>query len=123
MPLSEADTRAKLIDPKLYLKGWTKEHIKREEMAGTILIINSKGKRRRGTTDYTLRIKVNTDSQPVAVAIIEAKKDTSKPDDGLEQAKLYGAAKQFNVQFVFSTNGHQFVEFNRVTQKLPKRNH
>ncbi len=117
MPLSEADTRAKLIDPKLYLRGWTEEHIKREETAGTIFVINGKGKRRKGTTDYTLRIKVNTDSQPVAVAIIEAKKDTCKADDGLEQAKLYGAAKRFNVQFVYSTNGHQFVEFNRVTQK------
>lgn len=117
MALSEADTRAKLIDPKLYQKGWTEEHIKREETAGTIYIVGDKGKRRRGTTDYTLRIKVNADSQPVAVAIIEAKKDTAKPDDGLEQAKLYGAAKRLNVQFVFSTNGHQFVEFNRVTQK------
>lgn len=117
MALSEADTRAKLIEPKLYQKGWTEEHIKREESAGTIIVINGKGKRRKGRTDYTLRIKINADSQPVAVAIIEAKKDTSKPDDGLEQAKLYGAAKRLNVQFVFSTNGHQFVEFNRVTQK------
>ena len=116
MPLSEADTRAKLIDPKLYQKGWTEEHIKREETAGTILVIGGKGKRRKGTTDYTLRIKVSADSQPVAVAVIEAKKDTAKPDDGLEQAKLYGAAKRLNVQFVFSTNGHQFVEFNRITQ-------
>jgi type I restriction enzyme R subunit len=117
MSLSEADTRAKLIEPKLYKKGWTEDHIKREESAGTIIVINGKGKRRKGRTDYTLRIKVNADSQPVAVAIIEAKKDTCKPDDGLEQAKLYGAAKRLNVQFVFSTNGHQFVEFNRVTQK------
>jgi type I restriction enzyme, R subunit len=117
MALSEADTRAKLIDPKLYQKGWTEEHIKREETAGTILVIDGKGRRRRGTTDYTLRIKVSADAQPVAVAIIEAKKDTAKPDDGLEQAKLYGAAKRLNVQFVYSTNGHQFVEFNRVTQK------
>ncbi len=117
MSLSEADTRSKLIDPKLYQKGWTEEHIKREETAGTIFILNGKGKRRRGIIDYTLRIKVDADSQPVAVAIIEAKKDTCAPDDGLEQAKLYGAAKRFNVQFVYSTNGHQFVEFNRITQK------
>jgi len=45
MALSEADTRAKLIDPKLCQKGWTKEHIKREETAGTILVINGKDKR------------------------------------------------------------------------------
>lgn len=117
MALSEADTRSKLIDPKLYKRGWTEDHIKREETAGAIFVINGKGKQRRGTTDYTLRIKVSEDSQPVAVAVIEAKKDTARPDDGLEQAKLYGAAKRLNVQFVYSTNGHQFVEFNRVTQK------
>jgi type I restriction enzyme R subunit len=75
MPLSESDTRSKLIDPKLYQRGWTEEHIKREETAGTILILNGKGKQRKGTTDYTLRIKVDAESQPVAVAIIEAKKD------------------------------------------------
>ena len=73
MPLSEADTRSKLIDPQLYKRGWTEEHIKREETAGTIFILNGKGKQRRGTSDYTLRIKVDADSQPVAVAIIEAK--------------------------------------------------
>jgi type I restriction enzyme R subunit len=116
MPLSEADTRAKLIDPKLYQRGWTEEHIKREENAGTIFIIGGKGKQKKGKTDYTLRIKIDADSQPVAVAIIEAKKDTCAPDEGLEQVKLYGAAKRFNVQFVYSTNGHQFVEFNRITQ-------
>jgi type I restriction enzyme R subunit len=117
MALSEADTRAKLIDPKLFKRGWTEEHIKREETAGTIFIVNGKGKRRRGIIDYTLRLKISNDTQPVAVALIEAKKDTCAPDDGLEQAKLYGAAKRLNVQFVYSTNGHQFVEFNRVTQK------
>ena len=117
MALSEADTRAKLIDPKLFKRGWTEEHIKREETAGTIFIVNGKGKRRRGIIDYTLRLKISNDTQPVAVALIEAKKDTCPPDEGLEQAKLYGAAKRLNVQFVYSTNGHQFVEFNRITQK------
>lgn len=116
MSLSEADTRSKLIDPKLYKRGWTEEHIRREETAGTIIIVGAKGKRRKGTTDYTLRIKTGADSQPVAVAVIEAKADKYAPDEGLEQAKLYGAAKRLNVQFVFSTNGHQFVEFNRKTQ-------
>lgn len=116
MSLSEADTRAKLIDPKLYKCGWTEEHIKREETAGTIIIVGAKGKQRKGTTDYTLRIKIDSDSQPVAVAVIEAKAEKHAPDEGLEQAKLYGAAKRLNVRFVYSTNGHQFVEFNRKTQ-------
>ena len=75
MSLSESDTRSKLIDPKLYKRGWTEAHIRREETAGTIIIAGAKGKRRRGTTDYVLRIKVDPDSQPVAVAVIEAKAD------------------------------------------------
>ncbi len=116
MALSESDTRSKLIDPKLFKRGWNEDHIKREENAGTIYVINGKGKKKKGTTDYTLRIKIAADAQPVAVAIIEAKKESLKPDDGLEQAKLYGSSKRLNVQFVYSTNGHLFVEFNRATQ-------
>jgi type I site-specific restriction endonuclease len=46
MSLSESDTRSKLIDPKLYKRGWTEEHIRREETAGTIIIAGAKGKRR-----------------------------------------------------------------------------
>jgi type I restriction enzyme R subunit len=34
---------------------------------------------------------------------------------GLEQGKLYAACKRLNVGFVFSSNGHLFVEFNRFT--------
>lgn len=116
MSYSEADTRSNLIDPKLYKRGWTEDHIKREESAGTIFVINGKGKQKKGKTDYTLRLKVSADTQPVAVAIIEAKAEKHAPTDGLEQAKLYGAAKRLNVQFVYATNGHLFVEFNRKTQ-------
>jgi len=36
MPLSESDTRAKLIDLAIHLRGWTKGLIRREETAGTI---------------------------------------------------------------------------------------
>ena len=39
MALNEADTRAKLIDPALYSRGWTENLIKREETAGAIEII------------------------------------------------------------------------------------
>lgn len=34
MGLSEADTRAKLIDPALHARGWTEDLIRREETAG-----------------------------------------------------------------------------------------
>lgn len=118
MPLNEADTRAKLIDPKIKEVGWTEDHIRREETAGTIVIVGGKAKRRHGKVDYTLRLQVGINTQPVAVALIEAKKESEPPEKGIEQVKLYAEAKRFNVQFVFSTNGHQFIEFDRKTQSV-----
>ncbi len=88
----------------------------RETTLGAVEIIAGKARRRSGgRTDYTLRIRVNAETQPVAVALIEAKKDTLPPGHGLDQAKGYLRASQHNVQFVFSSNGHLFVEFDRST--------
>jgi len=68
--LGESDTRAKLIDPAIHGRGWTEDLIRREETAGAIEIIKGKPhKRAKGRVDYTLRIKVNDDSQPVAAAL------------------------------------------------------
>ncbi len=116
MGLNESDTRAKLIDPAIHTRGWTEDLICREETAGAIEIINGQPRRRaKGRVDYTLRVKVNTESQPVALALIEAKAEDLPPNHGLEQAKLYAASKRLNVPFVFSTNGHLFVEYDRFT--------
>ena len=116
MPLSEADTRAKLIDPAIYARGWSEDLICRETTLGAVEIIGGKARRRAGgRTDYTLRVRVSQESQPVAVALIEAKKDTLPPGHGLDQAKGYQRAGSHNVLFVFSSNGHQFVEFDRTT--------
>ncbi len=114
--LSEADTRAKLIDPVLHSIGWTEDHIHREETARGIDIIEGKPKRRaRGRIDYLLRIRVNINTQPIAVALLEAKKNTEPPDKGLEQAKRY--ARLNNVPFVYSSNGYLFVEYDSFTGK------
>jgi len=116
MSLGESDTRAKLIDPAIHACGWTEDLIRREETAGAIELIDGKPRKRsRGRIDYLLRIRVNPDTQPVAVALIEAKAEHLAPNHGLEQAKLYAACKRLNVPFVFATNGHQFVEFDRGT--------
>jgi type I restriction enzyme, R subunit len=116
MSFNEADTRAKLIDPALHSRGWTEDLIKREETARPIDIVGGKGKRvRRGRTDYTLRVKVHANSQPVALALIEAKAERFAPDHGLEQGKLYSDCKRLNVQFVYATNGHLFVEYDLST--------
>jgi Type I site-specific restriction-modification system, R (restriction) subunit and related helicases len=118
MPYNESDTRAKLIDPALHARGWTEDLIKREETAGAIEIVGDRARRRsKGRADYTLRVKVGNDPQPVAVALIEAKAEGYAPAHGLEQAKLYADAKLLNVPFVFATNGHQFVEYDAHTKR------
>ena len=111
-PLGEADTRAKLIDPAIHRRGWTEDRIKREQTAGAIDIIDGQPRRRsRGRVDYLLRVRLGRDTQPVAVAVLEAKAEHLPPGHGLEQAKGYADARRLNVPFVFSSNGHLFVEF------------
>jgi len=112
MNLNEADTRAKLITPAIHKRGWSEDLIRREETAGTVEIVSGKARRRsRGKIDYVLRVKVNVDTQPVALALIEAKREGLPAGHGLDQAKGYAECKRLNVRFVFSSNGHQFVEF------------
>lgn len=64
MPLNEADTRAKLIDPALHACGWTENLIRREETAGAIEIIDGKPRKRaRGRVkpyDFTGKISPST---------------------------------------------------------------
>jgi type I restriction enzyme R subunit len=116
MALSEADTRAKLIDPAIHARGWTEDLICREQTLGAVELVNDKPRRRSGgRTDYTLRIKVNSETQPVAVAFLEAKRDTDPPGKGLSDARWYISAHRHNVQFGFSSNGYLFVEFDRST--------
>jgi type I restriction enzyme R subunit len=47
------------------------------------------------------------------VALIEAKAEYLPPAHGLEQAKGY--ARRLNVPFIFTSNGHQFVEHDTFT--------
>ncbi|MBI3319223.1 MAG: DEAD/DEAH box helicase family protein [Candidatus Omnitrophica bacterium] len=118
MPFGEADTRAKLIDPAIHKRGWTEDLIRREETAGAIEIIDGRPRKRaRGRTDYVLRVRINPDTQPIAVGVLEAKPEDLPPTHGLEQAKIYAACKRLNVPFAFSSNGHLFVEFSRITGK------
>ena len=91
------------------------DFIRREETAGAIEIVDGKPRKQsRGRIDYTLRIRINPNTQPVALALIEAKAEHLPPMHGLEQGKLYAACKRLNVGFVFSSNGHLFVEFDRL---------
>jgi len=113
MPRNEAETIAKLILPALYANGWTEDHLRREENAGGIDIIKGQAQRSRKRADLTLRVKTAPDAQPLAVALIEAKAESLPPMHGLDQGKLYAGAKRLNVPFVYATNGHRFVEYDR----------
>lgn len=116
MPLNEADTRANLIDPALAACGWTADHIRREITRARIEIDTIEGKAKRrgdGRIDYLLRYRVNPGTQPVPLALIEAKAESKAAAHGLEQAKGYRALH--NVPFVFSSNGHLYVEYDNFT--------
>ena len=125
MARNEAETRIRLIDPALHARGWTEDLIRREETLGTVEIVDGKPRRQtHGRTDYTLRIKVAADAQPVAVAVLEAKSEDKPATYGLDQAKTYPrTAKRLNVPFVIATNGHQWtLHDNRsaTTTPLPR---
>jgi len=102
MGLNETETRTQLIDPAIHARGWNEDLIKREETLGTIEIVDGQPRRQtHGRTDYTLRVKVGPEAQPVAVAILEAKDEDKHPAYGLDQVKVYQAkAKRLNLRHV-----------------------
>ena len=113
----EADTRAKLIDPGLHDRGWTEENIRREQTPGGIEIVDGIPRRlSQKHIDYVLRVKISATTQPVAVAYVEAKSEDNPPETGLQQVKDYATtADRLHVPFVYSTNGHLFIEYNHLT--------
>ena len=113
----EADTRAKLITPALHQSGWSEELIDREFPVGKGAVeIGHDGIPRRANprlVDYLLKVLVRENTEPVPVAILEAKKESCSPDAGLQQVREY--ARSFHVPFVFSSNGHKFSEMDIKT--------
>ena len=116
-PFNEAETRANLIDPVLRDKGWF-THIKLEQSAAPIDIVDGRGRRRgKGRIDYLLRIAIPGHDQPLPLALIEAKAETADAFRGLEQAKDYAESlsRRYHIQFVYACNGKLFVEYDRHT--------
>ncbi len=109
MPLSEADTRAKLIDPTLHGRGWHEDLIKREKLVGPAF-----GEpKRKGFCDYVLCFEPPPAKARLPFAILEAKAEGETPTLGLGQAKDY--AKRLQIKFAFATNGHLFTEHDFFT--------
>jgi len=108
--LSEADTRSKLIDPKLIKVGWVEDKIKREVPITDGKIIDSKGNRNPARfADYVLY------QGGMTIAIVEAKDEDKDHLMGMPQAKDY--CKMTNTMFAFSSNGHKIEEFDFTTNK------
>lgn len=111
--LNEADTRAKLIDPKLHQSGWTEDAIQREyylmpETGGRVVLKGNVEKRERPKkADYLLRYRT------YPVAIVEAKAESESHLAGMQQAKEY--ATRANIPFAYSSNGHWIEEYDFIT--------
>jgi len=122
MPLNrnEAQTRYDLIDPVLRdQKGWKHADYmaaRLEETARAIDIIDGKPRRRpKGRTDYVLYWDCSGGTNPQPIAIIEAKREGLPPDHGMAQGQDYLIGKLRHVPFVFSTNGHLYVDYDQKT--------
>lgn len=105
--MNEADTRARLIEPKLKAAGWTDQQVTREfyynrdyqYTRGHIILVGDRI--RRGAArkvDYLLRV-----SESFPIAVVEAKAEKEPAEAGLEQAKEY--ARDLGLAFAYSTNG------------------
>jgi len=109
--LNEADTRAKLIDPKLRQCGWSEERIRRDVYITPGMIVDERGKRQEGKKpDYILYARPS-----IPIAVVEAKEESKGALDGMQQAKDYAAA--LGCPFAYSTNGHKIEEFDFTTKR------
>jgi type I restriction enzyme R subunit len=112
--LNEADTRAKLIDPKLKEAGWTEDNIEREKPVTKGKIINENGVRLSPKKiDYVLYYPDIYTGIPIAV--IEAKEESKSHLEGMEQAKEY--SEMLLAPFAYSTNGHKIEEYDNFTKR------
>jgi len=116
MSLTEADTRAKYIDPALKEAGWefdgtsivSREVRVRREFSITEGRILGGGKRGKlKIADYVLEYK------GVRLAVVEAKKFDLNYTDGNAQAIEY--AKKLQIPFAYSTNGQKIRQINMAT--------
>lgn len=109
---TEADTRAEYIDPMLQESQWghnltagsliLREHYFTD---GRMLSGGQRGKRK--FADYILSHKNQK------LAIIEAKKESEAPTEGLEQVKSYAAL--LKIRIVYATNGKEIYRFDMET--------
>src|ERR1035437_9072634 len=111
MPINEADTCRKYVEPKLYAAGWTEEQINEQKSFtdGRIVIAGPRPIRRpQKRADYLLRYR-----RDFPLAVVEAKAAYRSPSDGMQQAKEY--AQILGLKFAYATNGHGIIEHDFIT--------
>ncbi|MCI0333210.1 MAG: DEAD/DEAH box helicase family protein [Planctomycetes bacterium] len=111
MPISEADTCRRFIEPKLRDAGWDDEQICEQRCFtdGRVIVAGNTARRgKRKQADYILRY-----TRDFPLAIIEAKSQYRTAGDGLQQAKEY--AEILDLKFAYASNGHQIIEFDYIT--------
>ena len=113
MSSNEADTCREFVIPQLTLAGWDRDprHIAEQYFFTDGRVLVSRGaavRQKRKFADYLL---YHTYDFPVAV--VEAKRISRRPHDGLQQAKDY--AEILGLKFAYSTNGQGIVEFDYLT--------
>ncbi len=89
MSRNEAQTRFDLIDPAIIERGWDRVDIRLEETAAAIDVVEHRGqkqgrRRPKGRSDYVLRRPLAADTEPMPLAIIEAKREGLPPEHGLQ---------------------------------------
>jgi type I site-specific restriction endonuclease len=108
----------------LHARGWTEDFICREETAGAIEIVDGRPRKQsRGRIDYTLRIRINPNTQPVALALIEAKAERLPPMHGLEQGKLYASWASLACLTLTCRVGRSWRETSLVQFRVLRRIH
>ncbi len=109
--LSERDICTKYITPALVKSGWNIQTQIREEVSFTDGKIYVKGNlTKRGEAkraDYILYYKPN-----IAIAIIEAKDNNHRVQDGIQQGIEY--ARILDIPVIFSSNGDGFYEHDKT---------
>lgn len=110
--MTEDETRAELIDPKLLASGWgstdgTKVFRNHPITEGRIKVGGRRGQMLRA--DYVLAYK------GIKLAVIEAKCDELEVGEGVAQAKLY--AEKMRLNTTFSTNGKEIYSICMKTGK------
>ena len=111
--LSEADIKAKFIDPALAQAGWDElTQIRREVTLtpGPVVVrgtLSSRNKKKKKFADYVLQKE-----KGVPVAVIEAKDNRHTVSSGMQQAQGY--ADLLNVPCAFSSNGDGFASHNKA---------